>query len=636
MPKIFESELIPNHLSQIDLLDLSNDLFERALDDEWFELGAITTNYEAQKNSQTRNFLSRQCFLLTNEDFVSLFDRLNSIGDSIGSLGRPIAALYSGTEEIETYQYDPFHYFKFPFSDKSAEPIVFELHFNSPNFLFINPDILLYLRLEEESPGQGIWIDPRRGLIALTHQKEKNSNLETVKIRSEYLRSYLRVRQSPLVMAVFREISLLEPSIEQQTSFVSNDEKIINSDKTAKVFIQNINRKAFARNQAFLQRRLHLWFKLDPPSLDLQDPWTDPPPFDIHTFTLTTRVGPVAPGRFGSFRNDSTSEFDGNESDYLEPVFFLQEALEKYEKADGFTVSDEGNVSCYPFWALRSTRIGNELLQIHIGEFSELPFHEWEYWRKYLIEPPSAERVLELRAIETLPSRINTLESSLLRLNECISNLATALSITVEEDFWKGSSDSLAGRQIKSFYPAYTSEDFFLLRATLTSTFMIEPLNKSAVNPILNRLNKSLRFTDETPPKPLGSRKLLQRLTLACFLIAEYECDLAVLPDLVFEAEGIKNNNDLDLQRELSEINSKIKQQFGALAFLYDLRIYGGIAHILDRPKCVNAVKEMGLPEKGWQLRHYLDLVSKIDLSINLISDHIKKATEVIFRNNPS
>jgi hypothetical protein len=127
---------------------------------------------------------------------------------------------------------------------------------------------------------------------------------------------------------------------------------IVNSDDRDDVLV----------GDPFLLRTLRLWFEIKPPAIDIKDPWAEKPQFDPYTFTLPTQAGPVAPARWGYFRQIAGRKFDGVTCDFTEPVFFRQEVLAKYEGSSGFDVADNGSVSCNGEWGLtRSTwRIGNQ------------------------------------------------------------------------------------------------------------------------------------------------------------------------------------------------------------------------------------------------------------------------------------
>jgi len=122
-----------------------------------------------------------------------------------------------------------------------------------------------------------------------------------------------------------------------------------------------------------------LWFEIEPPAIDTEDPWAEDPPFDPYTFTLPTDDGPVASARWGYFRKIAGRKFDGVTCHFMTPVFFRQEVLVKYQGSSGFDVRDDGSVSYHGEWELHSTwRLGNELFATGIGDFGKgVPFREW-------------------------------------------------------------------------------------------------------------------------------------------------------------------------------------------------------------------------------------------------------------------
>ena len=95
-------------------------------------------------------------------------------------------------------------------------------------------------------------------------------------------------------------IDAMRRSAEAIGLFVEGEVTLGSPAGDAKALLQNWGlRKDIVGRPPFLQRRLHLWFEIKPPAVDVEDPWSEPPPFDPFTFTLPTRVGPVAPARWG-------------------------------------------------------------------------------------------------------------------------------------------------------------------------------------------------------------------------------------------------------------------------------------------------------------------------------------------------
>ena len=424
--------------------------------------------------------------------------------------------------------------------------------------------------------------------------------------------------------------------------FVEGDLVLGSPEQGAKAILQNWGiRKDIPGKEPFLQRRLHLWFQVRPPEIDVEDPWTDPPPFDPYTFTLPTLVGAVAPARWKGCGRYDGSKFEGEVCDFMSQVYFRQEVLTKYQGASGFEIMDDGSVSCRHYWGLAGStrRLGNELLSTVIGDFAEgVPFEEWPHWKQYAVQPPSLEMARVLREEQTIPAVVNSLVQALGELNDVFACMATSLGITFPDLLWRGSLDSLPGRQLKWVYPPAADDDEFLKRATLASTLVIDGLEPLLLRKLLgavgrNLHKKSIELIEMPTAKKqdtLSSRKLLQRLTLVAVLIEDIRPDIAEIPALVKQAEGeVTNVGTPDLQAELTKLNKCVRDDFAPLAFLYDLRTHGGLAHPPDKTKIAEAATKLGLPKENWHRIDYLHLLNLVAGSVHRISKHLETAAQV-------
>ncbi|MEE9288386.1 MAG: hypothetical protein V3U69_02225, partial [Bacteroidota bacterium] len=466
MAAIINRNDAPSHLFNIPELDFSGDLFAERLGGPWFRLGAWTIIPRRDERG-VDDVVSRQSLLLASERFAEVFDNLESVGNVIGDLGKPKGSVFHEGEKKE-YRYAPFHRFEDPFASVAGEPLVFVHSTTSGVQLFINPDLWLFFELEEKARGNGIWWDPRRGVDALVQHVIDQGNLEVVEIRVGYLLKYLQVRQMSLLIGHYRHLHLFDPSHNTIEAFVKGDVMLGSSEQGAKVILQNRGLRQDTGTTPFLQRRLHFWFEIRPQEIDVDDPWVDQPSFDPYTFTLPTREGPVAPARWKHFRQTEGRTFEGKVCDFMNRVYFCQEVLTKYEGASGFDVEDNGSVSCHHYWGLvRSTaRIGNELLATAIGDFAEgVPFEEWPHWKQYAVEPPSPETAKALTQEQSVPGAVNSLVKALDTLNTAFADMAASLGVAILDPLWRGSLDSLAGRQLRWVYPVTADDDEFLKRA---------------------------------------------------------------------------------------------------------------------------------------------------------------------------
>jgi hypothetical protein len=178
-------------------------------------------------------------------------------------------------------------------------------------------------------------------------------------------------------------------------------------------------------------------------------------------------------------------------------------------------------------------------------------------------------------------------------------------------------------------FPTTADDDEFLKRATLTSTLVLDALAPVSLRKLLAAMNEKLHMNDETPPRPLGSRNLLQRVALIGALIEDLRPDMATIPMLVMQAEGRSKAAEADLQTELETLYRRLREEFAPLAFLYDLRTHGGLAHHPDATKAAATAEKLGLPGKNWHRTDYLRLLSLVANSILRISQRLRDAASM-------
>jgi hypothetical protein len=147
---------------------------------------------------------------------------------------------------------------------------------------------------------------------------------------------------------------------------------------------------------------------------------------------------------------------------------------------------------------------------------------------------------------------------------------------------------------------------------------------------LLSSLGPHLHQSFDKPPQSLGSRNLLQRVTLAAVLISRFQPDLAELTVLVQQAEGKTKNAAPELQAELELLNKQVREAFAPLAFLYDLRTHGGLAHPPSKEGVSAAAVNLGLPRENWHRTDYLQILKLIAGSIEAISEHFEAAADAL------
>lgn len=627
MTALFDKSSISSHLFNIRELDLSGDLFSERISGSWFRLGSNTIgNY--RNDFGIEDVTRRQSLLIDVRSFRKIFKELESIGNVLHGIGKPQGTVFGGGKNAK-YRYIPFHRFEFARNDVSGEPLVFYREDKSQ--LFINPDILLFFELEEIKVGSDdiIWRDPKLGDEVLRHKIINSGNLEIVEISTRYLENYLRERQMSLLVGHYHHLQFFNPPQEITNNFIQQNVTLGSIKQGAKAIIENGIKTGIYPKQSLL-RRLHLWFEIKPQKIDINDPWTENPTFDIYKFTLPTSIGPMAPGVKADFKFKKGRKFAGVSFEFLTNVYFRQEVLAKYERASNYSVDDDGSVRCLSYWGLyRSVRRhGNELISTCIGDFAEgIPFEEWMYWKQYAVEPPSSEMLESINHEQKIPDAVNNLVNALQNLNIYFKLLNALFSISASGSLlWKGSLDSLAGRQIKWVYPSNASDDEFLKRATLLATLIIDKISVRLLRKLLHKIGDNLDKNLDSG-KTLGSRNLLQRLKLVMAIIKEFRPRLPEIPKLVWLAE-VNDDKESDLKNEAILLYSHVREEFSPLAFLYDLRTFGGLAHPPNKEKASEAAENLGLPKDNWHRSHFLSILDQITISINKISDDINFAIE--------
>lgn len=626
---------LPAHLSAIPELDMTNEFTGRLLEGPWFRLAAWHTQKE-QRVGRVEDVRERQSLLIRVGAFGDIFESLGAVGNTLSGLDEPGGCIWWEAGE-ERYRYIPFHEFEIRGTDQVSEPLVCLDTKASETRFVLNPDLWLNLGLEERPPGCGVWWDPRRGVEAIVTKEVDDGRQLVVDVQTSYLRQYLQARQMALLVGNYRHLLLFNPTEGEIANFGEIGDSVLGAADTGiKAEIDNWGlRDDLGFREPFLQRRLHMWSIVEPPEIDKEDPWAEEPSFDPFEFTLPTSDGPVAPARWRRVGTKSERDFAGEPGFFGAQVYFRQEVLAKYQGSAGFSIDPDGSLHCGYYWGLyRSTsRVGNELLSTMIQDFAEgVPFEEWPHWKQYAVEPPSVETVRALSEEVPIPKAIRGLHDALSELNDAFARFAYALGVQSDETFvWEGSLDSLAGTQLQWVYPSSADDSEFLTRATLLSTLVIEGLSAPLLRKTLKAIPGDLHMTNDKPPRPLGSRNLLQRSTLIAMLLIDVDVDVRALGELVRRAENPTSESTMaDLTDEIVKLRDETRRLLAPLAFLYDLRVSGGLAHAPNPERVSEAAVQLGLPESGWHRTHYLQMVEQVASSIWAVADKLQDAAYVV------
>lgn len=627
MTQVFDAASIPSHIARIPSLDLTDELLVDPLKDAWFRLAAWTVEGKIDDRG-VEDVVLRKTFLLAPGEFARVAAKLDSIGNVVGDLGKPGGSVaYDG--DGKTYSYEPYYRQSLFPTDAVGEPLAFTIDTTAGSQLFVNPDVWMFLELEETPAASGVWLDRKRGIEVLRRRTIENGNLQIVEIRVADLMRYLKARQQTLVTGYYRHLHLYRPSQDVIDAFTREDLTVTTDN--AKAVLQNWGpRDDFGDGRKLLQRRLHLWFAIDPPTIDVDDPFADEPEYDVLQLTLPTRDGPVAPARYRHFKLPDGRAYAGVTCDSTTRLYFRQEVLMKYENASGFTIEDNGSVRCHDYWALdRSThRVGNDLLSTMFCDFAQgVSIHEWPHWQQYAVEPPSIESLRAMGEEKAIPDAVTELLDALDWLNERVQDFARVRGVLVDEYTWQGSPVSLAARQLKWVYPVTAHDDEFLKRSTLLSTLMIDGIAPAPLRAIMASYSATLH---QKGGKALGSRLLLQRVSLIVAIAKAIRPADGEIEELVRCAEGERQAAMPDLQAELAALNTAVRKEFAPLAFLYDLRTFGGLAHSPSPDKAGAAADQLGLGKKDWRRSDYLKMLALATDAVNALNARIQAYVDVM------
>jgi len=614
----------PSHLSAIAELDLSADMFADPLADAWIRLAAHSKSSAHVNARGVRDVTDRQALLIEIGAFEVLESKLDSIGNKLRGMGQPGGAISTAESGDKTYRYHPFYAFDIGHSGIVGEPLAFEIEHSEGTRLMLNPDVALYFKLEENPLGSGALWDPSRSVDVVRIRWIDGDEVQIIEMRKRHLMKYLSERQRALLIGHYRHLHFLDPPQGALDSFVEGD--VVLRSARAKALIQN-GVKSDGMGERLLVRRLNLWFAIEPPGLEIDRVFEDEPEFDITSFTLPVSKGEAAPGLYRHPKGVEAAAFKGVRTGFLDRVYFRQDVLARYQGASGFEIGDDGSVRNRFYWGLdRGThRVGNELLSTNLGDFAEgVPYEEWSHWRQYAVEPPSLQALSELDKEQKIPEAVNAVASALEHLNDAFARLAHVSGVAIDGPLWRGALDSLAGRQLKWIYPSDSDDGEFLTRATLASTLVIDSLNSAVMRDVLVHFGEDLHRHGKDS---LGSRNLLQRLMLIAELVLHYKpCDVGLADLLGWSVEG--KGAPSDLQFELTRDHEALRAKFAPLAFLYDLRIHGGLAHPPNAKAAGTAARNLGLADKGWRRADYLMLLARVVSAVDAVTEPIERLAE--------
>lgn len=495
--------------------------------------------------------------------------------------------------------------------------------------LHLNPGLPAMLNLRGRQPAENevVYFDERLAQDVVRMIFEAGPRrLTTIRIRTPALRRFLADREQALVTYHFHQVLLrrFQPDERAQHEEI---EGITLGHLTdgLKTTIQNWAKPPSSPDEAYLQRRVHRWMVLRPRRVDRSN-WKGRHAhvdFDVAAFTLPTRHGKLAPGRFAELDLDHDT-FAGawpvdDPPEFMTPVFFDQAVLQRFEQDANYTVDDQGGIHCGCHWGLtRSTRrVGNKWIRSAIGDFAQgVPLEEWPYFQRFAVAFPDRSAMEEADQEVPIPEAVNQLLrtlDSLVRVGDC---LAGRLSVEVSPVWERKGVDAIA--VMKRWMAEFVDKRIVAERVTALSCVVLDGLCRHALMTLCEGvcgMRASAQFREH------GSRKWLEHLA-GIFALAR---DLGTLDpgELAVPARvGLGWVTPLPEEEELAAERRRVvrgaREALAPIAVVYDLRTGGGVAHP-ESHQWENGMRSLGINNFNLGRRTYLGLLSRVQCAVQSI-----------------
>lgn len=613
MPEVQHPRSIPA-LLRVDELSLAE-----TGGDEWTTLASIDERWLGWED-RLRHCHERYAALVRVDDLESL-DHALTRGGEFEALGSPD---------------DGGSVFPHSLYGVELEPVAYRSAVWPGRILEISPAVpaLLDLRGRELAKDEVVYVDERlnQEVLRLRHGLG-DRRLSTVKIRTAALRQFLAERDQALVLYHFHQHLL-----RHFTDTEAGEHEIVAGSLSGsipvglKTFVQNWGPRgrAWSGDDAYLQRRIHRWRVLRPEDARTRRTRHEHLAFDVRTFTLETLHGPVAPARFCAL-DIPAAEFAGvwpNETPaFMTRTWFDIAVLERFEHDPNYDVGDDGSIRCRHYWALNRSvqRTGNRWLSTAIGDFAEgVPMEEWPYFARYAVPPPGDSEYDEACREQEIPDLVNALVDALERMAATPSWFA-AEGTEPPAAIWNLKSDP---RPLKRHMGSTTDKTEFARRVTELSTLLIDGLDKAALIGAVEAL-AGMRAPNEH--RSQGSRKWLEAYATAC-RIARYlrTMEPAALagPVRLGLAWATATGEQLEAAREYQQAAGEIRGALAPIAYLYDLRTSGGVAHPPSAGWAEALAKVAGDSEQVGR-RGYLALLTAVGEAVRLIVEDVRAAARM-------
>jgi hypothetical protein len=260
------------------------------------------------------------------------------------------------------------------------EPLIFfrTFHAARPSYAELSEEFRHFHNLADEGGGRYVKIDDDGVEVVAAEVKGKKA-----RIRSELVRQYQAARQLDLVLYI-DSVVYFEPEDAERVAAARIQEASSTSVVNLHGSDKSFGDKPFSR---FLAKRV-----LPPPPRSFSGVWPYEKKDDYFPEFIIGVNEFGAPVTHNCDPDRLANYFGANPEapQYLTPVYFSRDVLQKYYDQPGKHSVEDGYLRRAALWGLRMDNDLHDHVVVFLGDLGrDLPAHERDYWRSFNVRPGS-------------------------------------------------------------------------------------------------------------------------------------------------------------------------------------------------------------------------------------------------------
>ena len=265
------------------------------------------------------------------------------------------------------------------------------------------------------------------------------------------------------------------------------------------------------------------------------------------------------------------------------------------------------------------SRIGDELLQVHLGDLVEgLPPEELEHWIGFNVDAPSLEEIKETRKVKPLQHLLNELKEMKEHAKDTF--LGMCFRCGMDREFLRdnpiyrdGENEDDYLKILKKTLTPRDTNEIFLTRILELNKWLADSLNITVLRACIDHFDPNEKF--DASGKPLRSIRLFQKSLIFLFIfrklaeikqIPQHELinETKIYYNLIRQRPHEKSNFILDdLNKECETLN----QKFEIMLMINEIR--STYVHETNKTKIQAILRKLGFSLDG---TNYLDVYRTI------------------------